>query len=168
MRLLAGLLMGRLYGMLMSSFNLILNTVIGIFLLNDDEHMGPIYNFLITTCCHSCAEQCRGGMNCLMTFVLCNLITVVMDVLLNRTIEMILKGFEVIFTYGVGTSTTKVAFFLYLVSVTMAFIAQAVGSWQGWKAHQEAQNSGTSVVPGTWGAPPPASGGGGWNNWGGG
>lgn len=168
-RLMSGMLMDRVYGMFVSSFNLILNTVVGIFLLSDDEHLGPVYKFMITTCCSSCSEQCRGGMSCLMTFVLCNLITVVMEVLLNRTIEMILKGFEVVFTYGVNTSTTKAAFLLYLISVTLAFVAQSIGSWHGWKAHQEAQAIGTTVVPGTWNAAQPASGGGGgWNDWGGG
>merc|ERR1719379_1538089 len=99
--------MGRVYSMIMSSFNLILNTVVGIFLLNDDEHMGPIYQFMITTCCQSCAEQCRGGMSCLMTFILCNLITVVMDVLLNRTIEQIFKGFDVVASGAVGNTAVR-------------------------------------------------------------
>lgn len=168
LRLIAGILLGRVDGVIASSFNLILNTIVGIFLLNDDEHLGPIYQFMITTCCQACADQCRGGMSCLMTFILCNLITVVIDVLLNRTIESIFHGFEVVFTYGVNPSPNRVAFILYLLSVTAAFIAQAIGSWQGWKAHQEAQNIGTTVIPGTWGAPPPSGGGGHWADWGGG
>merc|ERR1719253_731262 len=108
-------------------------------------------------------------MSCLMTFILCNLITVVMDVLLNRTIEMILNGFQEVFSTGGPTTTTKMAFFLYFTSVTASFTAQAIGCWQGWKAHQEARANGTEVVPGSWGAPDAGAGGGNrWQNYGGG
>lgn len=170
-RLVAGLLMNSLSQMITLSFNLILNTVVGIFLLNEDEHLGPIYGFMLTTCCQPCQEQCRGGMSCLMTFVLCNLITVVLDVLLSNTITKILKGVEALFYPQPDSPTdavSKVAFVLYLMSVIIALVAQAIGCWQGWKAHQQAQQDGHHVVPGEsdWGQP--SGGGGGWNNWGGG
>jgi len=171
LRLMAGALMGRPYSMLASSFNLILNTVVGIFLLYDDEHLGPLYRFMMQTCCQPCADQCRGGMSCLMAFVLCNLITVVMDVLLNGVVQMIIQGFDMLLEHeAAGSASHRLAFALYLVSVTGALVSQAIGTWQGWKAYQEAQTIGVSVVAGQegWGTPPPPAAGGGGNFWSGG
>lgn len=172
LRLMAGALMGRPYPMLASSFNLILNTVVGIFLLYDDEHLGPLYRFMMQTCCQPCADQCRGGMSCLMAFVLCNLITVVMDVLLNGYVQMIIHGFDMLLEHdSAGSTSNRIAFALYLLSVTGALVSQAIGTWQGWKAYQEAQTMGVSVVAGDegWRAPGAgANGGGGGNFWSGG
>ncbi|CAK0845362.1 unnamed protein product [Prorocentrum cordatum] len=133
--------------------NLVLNTVIGIFLLRDDPQVVQIYQFLATTCCSWCSEQCGGGMSCLVTFIACNLIMVVFDVLFNHIISFFIDGFKTL-TDGAQQWPNQYfgfAFALYMVAKLGAFLAEIVGSWHGYKAYREAQNSGVTSSGGDWG-----------------
>merc|ERR1719310_1529792 len=81
--------MGSVSRVLAGSFNLILNVLIGIFLLNDEPAFKPVYQFMMETCFQPCADRCEGGMSCLMTWVLCNCLTVVLDILLNNQLAIV-------------------------------------------------------------------------------
>mmetsp|Transcript_47063 Transcript_47063/g.102414 ORF Transcript_47063/g.102414 Transcript_47063/m.102414 type:complete len:237 (-) Transcript_47063:117-827(-) len=155
-KFLVGLLLGQPLSFLSSSLNLLLNTVIGIFLLYDDENLKHVYNFMMNTCCSPCQEQCQGraGMSCLLTFVFSNLITVVLDIFLNDVLQTIINGFGIIFDGKIQRPVDRIAFTLYIVSATVAFVAQTIGAWQGWEAHKEGQNIGSFSAPGD---DPPAS-----------
>lgn len=145
----------------MDSLNLILNTVMGIFLLRDDPSMARIYQFLITTCCSMCAEQCGGGLSCLLPFVICNVITVVLQILLNGVIQFLIKGFQDLANPSQWpNSIFGFAFGLYFISVLAALVAQIAGSYIGWQAYKVVRDSGVTQSGGDWGGGQ-ASGGGG-------
>lgn len=138
---------------LLDSFNLFLNTVVGVFLMRDDPQIGRIYEFLVRTCCGPCAENCGGGMSCLMTFILCNAITVVMQLLFDGAIGTLINGFQLMFSgasMGLG-AIPEIAFALWVISFAAALFAQILGCWFGWKAYQQARATGTSAQPGTYG-----------------
>lgn len=62
---------------------LLLDILVGIFLLNDDEEFRPIYTAMVGTLFQPCAEQCPGGLNCLCNFVVLNTASFFMGVLFN-------------------------------------------------------------------------------------
>eukprot|EP00929_Paragymnodinium_shiwhaense_P051294 TRINITY_DN25824_c0_g1_i1.p1 TRINITY_DN25824_c0_g1~~TRINITY_DN25824_c0_g1_i1.p1 ORF type:complete len:253 (-),score=43.70 TRINITY_DN25824_c0_g1_i1:191-949(-) len=161
-KLVAGLLIGDMSRVFSSSLNLVLNIVIGIFLLNDDAQFRPIYTFMMDTCFQACAEQCRGGLSCLMTWILCNVLTVVLDILLNNQLATIFKGLSVIGSVGASQPVFTFAMTLYLLSTALALAAQSAGAWCGWKVHQECQANGIGgSVPGAWADEQHQTGGGG-------
>lgn len=90
-------------------------------------------------------------MNCLLTFVLCCAMNVVLDVILNGVLQQIFAEFGSLID-GRTSHNATVAFatLIYLLSATCALVSQSVGAWYGWKAYQEARSVGTSQVPGSW------------------
>eukprot|EP00929_Paragymnodinium_shiwhaense_P014155 TRINITY_DN122031_c0_g1_i1.p1 TRINITY_DN122031_c0_g1~~TRINITY_DN122031_c0_g1_i1.p1 ORF type:complete len:342 (-),score=36.85 TRINITY_DN122031_c0_g1_i1:164-1189(-) len=78
----AGLMLGTLS---QDALFLSFNVVVGIFLLNDDEHVKPFYKALMNTCFQSCAEHCRGGMSCLGSFVFLNVTSFILGILFNTS-----------------------------------------------------------------------------------
>eukprot|EP00933_Yihiella_yeosuensis_P064314 TRINITY_DN67662_c0_g1_i1.p1 TRINITY_DN67662_c0_g1~~TRINITY_DN67662_c0_g1_i1.p1 ORF type:complete len:209 (-),score=22.76 TRINITY_DN67662_c0_g1_i1:40-576(-) len=118
------------------SFNILLNTVIGIFLLKDDPQIGRIYRFLVTTCCQMCGDACPGGMPCLMSFMICNLITVVFA-LLGGNVQACVAAYKQMANSVVFFDAF--VFFLYLVSLAGSLISQTVGCIYACKAYNEMQ-----------------------------
>eukprot|EP00928_Gymnodinium_smaydae_P073256 TRINITY_DN56495_c0_g1_i2.p1 TRINITY_DN56495_c0_g1~~TRINITY_DN56495_c0_g1_i2.p1 ORF type:complete len:263 (-),score=46.28 TRINITY_DN56495_c0_g1_i2:31-720(-) len=146
-----GALVGKLSNAIWSSLNLLLNTVIGIFLLRDDPQIGRIYKFLVTTICQACGDQCGGGMSCLMTFVLCNAITVVMNLLLDNVLGALIAASQTLFTVGLGPYDATVVMLLF-VSLLVSLVSQILGAWNGWKAYTTVRDSGvTASGGGEWG-----------------
>jgi len=62
---------------------LLLDIVVGIFLLNEDEDFRPVYTAMVGTLFQPCAEQCPGGLNCLCNFVVLNSASFFMGVLFS-------------------------------------------------------------------------------------
>jgi len=62
---------------------LVVDIVVGIFLLNHDDDFKPAYSFMMETCFSACADQCRGGMSCLSNFVLINLVAFFMGMIFD-------------------------------------------------------------------------------------
>jgi len=149
--LLAFMLSASVSQVLVASLNIILNAIVGIFLLKDDPLLGRTYEFLATTCCQMCAQQCGGGMNCLLTFVICNAITVLFDVLLNNVIGGLIHDIGVIFDPNQWTSGIY-GFLLgvNVLAIIVAFMAQTVGAVQGFLAYRQARDFGTTATPGEW------------------
>mmetsp|Transcript_26993 Transcript_26993/g.48799 ORF Transcript_26993/g.48799 Transcript_26993/m.48799 type:complete len:225 (+) Transcript_26993:48-722(+) len=146
--LLVGAMIGKLFSMLASSLNLILNTIIGIFLLRDDPLIGRMYAFLARTCCGPCSEQCQGGIGCLMSFIICNAITVFIDILLGGEISLIIQNFKVMLN-----AVDFYEAFIYwanLVCTVGALVAQIVGSVYAWLAYKEIRDSGVTSSGGDW------------------
>lgn len=137
-----------------NSFNLILNTIVGIFLLRDDPLIGRVHQFLARTCCQTCDQSCGGGMNCLMTFALCNAITALMDLLLNNMIGFTIEGVRTILNpsewpagiYGFELS-------IFILATIAGYAAQTVAAVYGFLAYRRAQALGTTATPGSgsWG-----------------
>lgn len=146
------------------SLNLIILCLTGIFLMNDDEHLRPAYNFMMTTCCQGCQEQCQGGVSCLVPFGGLCFLTFVMDVLVGQL--------GTVYTLCVGIIIGKIRnplLIIHLLSSVISFLARVVGSWYCWKAYGEARRIQEGMEGGAWaeeGRQQPYSGGG--SAWGGG
>jgi len=129
-----------------SSLNMLLNIVVGIFLFNDDADFKPIYDFMLSTCCQGCHDQCPYGTGCLMTFVLVNAIDLLFTFLYLYRFNMEL---QIILDPSAARSDSQyVGAFLYIVSQLITSIAQIVIVYQGWRAHQEILQSGVSTMLG--------------------
>lgn len=139
--------------MIGSSINIALTAIIGIFLLNDDLHFKPVYDFMMQTCCQGCADQCQGGLTCLMAWGITNAINVFCDIFLSDQITHILKGFPSVFSPDNNRGATfTAAMFLLLCSYTASLIAQTVGAFQAWRVQQEVRglSEGFAGTPGNW------------------
>ncbi|CAJ1401349.1 unnamed protein product, partial [Effrenium voratum] len=135
--------------LIISSLNLFLNTLIGIWLLKDDALIGRTYNFLGRTCCGPCTEQCQGGLTCLMPFILCNLLTVTLSLILNNDIGMMIALFKNM--QNAVTFYDAFVYLLWLVSALGAILAQVLGSIYGYLAYREIRDSGVTSSGGDWG-----------------
>merc|ERR1712023_524153 len=102
--LIAGIMLGQTFQILSSSLNVIIDTLVGIWLMKYDPLIGRIQAWLLNTCCQSCAEnpqcvgQCGGGMSCLMPFVYSCIMTLLLSVLLGGTIQQLSVEFRIITT----------------------------------------------------------------------
>lgn len=131
-----------MYNWIWNSLNPILNTIIGIFLLNDDRFFGKIYRCCLTTFCVSCQEQCPGGMSCLCTWFFCNMITAIFGLIpmQGSDINVLVGGFKKLNDPSTweGGQTWLVAFSFFLGGTLFALLSQIVGAYQGWKAYSQA------------------------------
>lgn len=141
-KLAAGTFVFGLVQTLSSCLNLGLNTLLGIFLLRDDASLGKIYTFLMTHCFQSCGPACTGGMGCLFPFVLCNLITVVLDVLLGPTLIILFKEVPLLTKPDQWTSLLEwLVNLVFTVASASALVAQACAAYFGWQAYKVATAS---------------------------
>lgn len=144
----AGILLNKLGTSFFESLNLILNTIIGCFLLNEDPTLGKVYQLFMQTCLQSCQESCQGGMNCLLPFILCNVITAVMDIILSGVVGNIISLFSQLTTLPPDTAVGAV---IFLVASVCALTAQIVGAVYGYLAYRAAKDLGVTVTRGFWG-----------------
>uniref|UniRef100_A0A7S1AVP2 Uncharacterized protein n=1 Tax=Noctiluca scintillans TaxID=2966 RepID=A0A7S1AVP2_NOCSC len=162
-QVIAGILLNRLWAALLESLNVILISIIGSFLMNDDPTLGKVYQFFMQTCLQSCQDQCQGGMSCLLPFILCNVITAVLNIILNGVIGNIINIFRQLSTLA---PVNFVGAVIFLVASIVALTAQIVGAVYGYLAYRDARDSGVTATPGTWGNNAGAGGGGGLaRNW---
>eukprot|EP00434_Breviolum_minutum_P026107 symbB.v1.2.023083.t1/scaffold2080.1/size104589/5 len=148
--LVAGILDGQFAAMLVSSLNLILNALIGVWMLKDDVTIGRIYQCLATSCCQPCTEQCQGGLTCLMPFIICNLITVVLGLILPPSgITISINAFKSML--NAVTFLEAFVMMLLFVSTLGSFIAQVVGCIYGYLAYREIRDGGITSSGGDWG-----------------
>eukprot|EP00435_Cladocopium_sp_Y103_P033026 s1787_g8.t1 len=147
--LVAGILGGAFGQMLVSSLNLILNALIGVWMLKDDATIGRIYAFLGRSCCKPCTEQCQGGLTCLMPFIICNLITVLLGLILNNDIGEIIGAFKAMLNSV--TFYEAFVFMLLFASTVGALLSQVVGCIYGYLAYREIRDSGVHQTGGDWG-----------------
>lgn len=153
----AMLLLDPLHG-LMICLNLILITVMGVFLMKDDTHLKPVHFFMVTRCCTACAEQSYGGMNCLLPFCVCNLVTLFVD-LLGNSFAGLIKMLPVVFDPKLWPSKLGgVLLSVYCLSTLFSYLAQLVGCIAGYQAYTKARDMlvGRGLTPGGGGgyAPP--------------
>lgn len=100
-----------------------------------------------------------------------------MEILVNHALDNMMRFFQELFGMKFlsgDDSALKLAELFFDLSVLLAFVAQAIGTWQSWQCYKEVVQGYEGVSqPGTWGDD---SGGGlagnrgnaGWQNWGGG
>lgn len=135
---------GTVYFWIYSSLNPILNILVGIFLLKDDRIFGSVYRCCITTICSPCQEQCPGGMSCLCSWFVLNLISVIFGLLPfdGSDLEILIANFKILDdrSQWAGDTTWLAEFCLFLAGVLFALLAQLAGAIQGWKAFREAQS----------------------------
>jgi len=139
LKVVSGTLLIGLIQVLLSCMNLILNTFMGIFLLAYDPSVGKMHKFLMANCFQSCAEGCTHGMGCLMPFVLCNLITVVLDILIGPTLPLLFAEIPVLVQPAKWPNAfVWIVHAAFVLSVTFALIAQCLAAHFGWKLYKEA------------------------------
>jgi len=144
----AGILLNKLGTSFFESLNLILNTIIGCFLLNEDPTFGKVYQLFMQTCLQSCQESCQGGMNCLLPFIVSNLLTVVVAILFTSRLQNITGLFSVISSLPPDTAVGAV---IFLVASVVALTAQIVGAVYGYLSYRAAKDLGVTVTRGFWG-----------------
>merc|ERR1719480_319502 len=116
-------------------------------------------------------------MGCLLAFVMCNLITVVLNLVLNNDLQIAIAGIALVTDdkRRWPSQFFGAAVILHCISLILALIGQSVGAWFGWGAYTEAQSIGTAPVQGAdwgqdggWGTGGGRQGGGGGtgNSWG--
>eukprot|EP00928_Gymnodinium_smaydae_P011430 TRINITY_DN1421_c0_g2_i1.p1 TRINITY_DN1421_c0_g2~~TRINITY_DN1421_c0_g2_i1.p1 ORF type:complete len:274 (+),score=62.36 TRINITY_DN1421_c0_g2_i1:94-822(+) len=132
-KLIAGTFLFGPFIVLSASLNLLLNTLIGIFMLSDDVHLGKIHAYLMRSCFRSCEQNCQTGLSCLMPFVMCNFITVIMDILFGNTFSLISSSMPIIFKPESWPNLSFGVFFsIFVFSSLFAIIAQIVAMYAGW------------------------------------
>jgi len=130
---------------------LFLNCVAAIWLLSDDADVGKLYECLVRTFCSGCADQCRGGLQCLLPLVIINVIAFIVQ-LLNGDLNRSFQAFNLVF--GAQQMTLSVIiFFLYGLSTLTIFIVEIGNTVVGCQAYSQAQRatSGVTAQDGTWG-----------------
>merc|ERR1719401_1919834 len=102
--------------------SLLFNPIIGIFLMSDDDDLKPIYNLMMRTCCQPCADQpqCRGGLACLMTWIIINVISAVMSLFNGVWFEVFHKVNEL--TAGTISNNDMLATAIWLLATLAAFL----------------------------------------------
>jgi len=141
----AALLLGQFLPVLLASMNVVLNCVIGIFLLRHDEQMGRMADFLVRTFCQQCPQQVGGGLSCLMFFVVCNAVTVVMDLLGGSIYQL----FAVFLPIAMSPEAWPNDFFglgvvLFFITSMGSTISQCVGAYYGFEAYKQVASTGAS------------------------
>eukprot|EP00443_Scrippsiella_acuminata_P132550 CAMPEP_0115763968 /NCGR_PEP_ID=MMETSP0272-20121206/101821_1 /TAXON_ID=71861 /ORGANISM="Scrippsiella trochoidea, Strain CCMP3099" /LENGTH=144 /DNA_ID=CAMNT_0003209747 /DNA_START=268 /DNA_END=698 /DNA_ORIENTATION=+ len=126
-------------------------------MLRDDPQIGRMYHCLITTICQSCSDQCGGGTQCLMTYIISNVITLVINLLSGGDISYVFHYFGT-FTEPRAWDSPLYGFYFFLLAVCIigVYTSQICGSWFGYQAYKEVRDSGVTQSGGAW-----ASGGGG-------
>eukprot|EP00450_Noctiluca_scintillans_P027457 CAMPEP_0194536014 /NCGR_PEP_ID=MMETSP0253-20130528/74778_1 /TAXON_ID=2966 /ORGANISM="Noctiluca scintillans" /LENGTH=251 /DNA_ID=CAMNT_0039381879 /DNA_START=45 /DNA_END=800 /DNA_ORIENTATION=+ len=161
-------LQGNVFLIIYTSFDALLNILIGIFLLNDDPAFNRCYSCIVNTCCSTCPDQCPGGMSCLCTWFACCFVTTVIAVIPfnSSDIMQVISGVELLSDATNWASAnlivSSVGYLIYILSVTVAWVCQVIGGWAGWKAFQRANQVAEQLGTGDWAA----SGGGGGGQWG--
>lgn len=172
-KIVCGSLMGNgLFSMISASLSVILISIVGIFLLNEDPFYGRIYNCCLTTICSSCQESCPGGLSCLCSWWFCNLACAIISLLPvdGSDIVLIIDGIQLLNSnpsnWGRGNIILNgVLQSVFLASMIFGLLAQIVGGLQGYQAYKEAGELATGgMMMGGAGAP---SGDGGFSSGGG-
>lgn len=122
--LIAGLLLGMFFNVLSNSLNLVMSTLVGIWLLKHDPLIGQIHGFFARTCCATCEEQgqCGGGCSCLVPFIASNIIAVLLNLLMGGEIQQLQTEYNILVTSG-STTVFGLKIGLFFVSTLMTLVA---------------------------------------------
>mmetsp|Transcript_83934 Transcript_83934/g.216011 ORF Transcript_83934/g.216011 Transcript_83934/m.216011 type:complete len:239 (+) Transcript_83934:88-804(+) len=163
-KIVAGAVLMGLLPAVVSSLNLILVTVMGVFMLRDDPQIAPVYNCLVTSCCQPCAQLFGGGMSCLMPFVLCNFLTVVLDLIGGQAIGIIATSVSLMWRPEAWQNPLGcIAFLVLALSSLASEVGMMVGTYFGWQAYKQAAGIDGTMPGGGGGGYMPLSGPGGYN-----
>mmetsp|Transcript_66296 Transcript_66296/g.153971 ORF Transcript_66296/g.153971 Transcript_66296/m.153971 type:complete len:248 (-) Transcript_66296:254-997(-) len=137
-------------GVIWNSVSIVLVAIFGIFLMKDDALLGQAHRFLATTCCQWCDQNCGGGMNCLLPFVIYSALNVILDLLFG-VIGDVVKMVELFFNPSDWTTGLEGFWVgLNVISIISIYAAQITGAVQGWLAYRQAQDFGVTATPGDW------------------
>jgi len=130
---------------------LFLNCVAAIWLLSDDPDVRRLYECLVRTFCSGCADQCRGGLQCLLPLVLINVVAFVVQ-LLNKDLQRCYLAFKLVFSAQQITLSVLI-FFVFGLSTLVIFAAEIGNALVGCQAYSAAQRatSGVTAQEGNWG-----------------
>lgn len=114
---------------------------IGIWLLKHDQHFRPIHEFLATTCCGLCSQNCQSGAGCLLPFSVISgtqvFFTVLFEFLLvdSRTFEgtFIQKYRQLV---AQDAMLANIGFYLFWGSKVMYVLMQILGCFMGYKGYK--------------------------------
>lgn len=147
--LIAGLLLGMFFNVLSNSLNLVMSTLVGIWLLKHDPLIGQIHSFFARTCCATCEEQgqCGGGCSCLVPFIASNIIAVLLNVLMGGEIQELQKEYNILVAAG-STTVFGLKIGLFFISTLMTLVAQIAGSVAAYLAYRDIRDMGLNVTQG--------------------
>lgn len=121
---------------LANSSSIIISSLMGIWLLKDDPSMSQAYHFLVVTCCQLCGEQCPGGLNCLLPFVVYNTINVVFAILIDGVLrQVVIEGEEL---KEERATFVTILLWIFIVCLAGSCIAQVFAAVFGWQAYKQA------------------------------
>eukprot|EP00403_Amphidinium_massartii_P009234 CAMPEP_0178410302 /NCGR_PEP_ID=MMETSP0689_2-20121128/20909_1 /TAXON_ID=160604 /ORGANISM="Amphidinium massartii, Strain CS-259" /LENGTH=225 /DNA_ID=CAMNT_0020031473 /DNA_START=88 /DNA_END=766 /DNA_ORIENTATION=+ len=128
-----------------------LNCVFGIWLLADDPKVGQLHQCLVRVFCQGCADQCRGGLQCLLPFCLVNVIAFVVQ-LIGGDFAACFRAFSNVFS-AAQVQLAQMVILLNGVSYLAVFVAEIGNAVLGCQAYSAAQQiaSGVTAQDGTWG-----------------
>lgn len=135
----------------MSALNVFLNVVFGIFLLREDATIGRMYKCLTTTICQTCADQCGGGVQCLLPYIVNCVIMVVFAI---PDLFGVPQMINLIFHPDDWTSDNLLGFWLFLAvfSQLAVFISQALSAYLSWQVYKAIRDGAVQMTGGDWAA----------------
>eukprot|EP00930_Biecheleria_cincta_P005854 TRINITY_DN106806_c0_g1_i1.p1 TRINITY_DN106806_c0_g1~~TRINITY_DN106806_c0_g1_i1.p1 ORF type:complete len:244 (-),score=20.92 TRINITY_DN106806_c0_g1_i1:233-889(-) len=136
--------LGGLAQLILSGMNLLVNILLGIWLLRSDPTIKRIYDFLAQTCCSICTQdQFPKDLQCLVPFAFCNAITVVLAVLQGA-----IQADWMIFRLASAVDVFDAfPLWLMLICTAGALISQTVGAIYAYFVWKECQNTGAETYP---------------------
>eukprot|EP00927_Polykrikos_kofoidii_P040210 TRINITY_DN34413_c0_g1_i1.p1 TRINITY_DN34413_c0_g1~~TRINITY_DN34413_c0_g1_i1.p1 ORF type:complete len:239 (-),score=22.71 TRINITY_DN34413_c0_g1_i1:121-837(-) len=151
-RLTAGIIFGHVFVAIASSSNLLMNTFVGVSLLRYDPYIGQLYSLGANTLCAICADLCESGMSCLHAFVLCNLATVVLDVLTSNALPLAVVGLadwphaSRVFCDKAGApkgsafDECSAGLMVFIISTFCGLVSQSIAAFHGWRALEQVRD----------------------------
>lgn len=138
------------FSVILSSLNIFLNAIFGIWMLKQDPLIGRMFQCLASSCCGPCAEQCQGGLGCLMPFMFANGITIFFA-LISGDIVAVFKNVNLLFS-PVDWANSMWGFFYVMwgISVILEYLTQLCAIVFGYSAYKQVRDSGVTMTGGAW------------------
>mmetsp|Transcript_105059 Transcript_105059/g.266892 ORF Transcript_105059/g.266892 Transcript_105059/m.266892 type:complete len:239 (+) Transcript_105059:120-836(+) len=139
------------FSVILSSLNIVLNAIFGIWMLQQDPLIGRMYHCLTTTICQPCGEQCQGGLQCLMPFMFGNGITVFLNIIQPGDLVNVFGNIGKLFKPMEWKSGLWGFWFVfYAACVLTIYISQISGIVFGYLAYKQVRDAGVTVSGGSW------------------
>jgi len=135
---------------------ILLNVIIGIFMLKSEPDVAKAYDCLVATICSPCKDQCGGDMQCLMPWMMCNAITFVFALLFGELFQPLSALPTAFQPEKWRTGMDGFLIICFVLATLVMYLSHLAGALIGWKTYKEVRDSGVSMTGGQW-----ASGGGG-------
>jgi len=136
---------------ILSSLNIILNAIFGIWMLQQDPTVASMYRCLTSTCCQYCGENCQGGLGCLMPFIFGNVLVIFFSIIQPVDFKFVFGSIGMLFNIAEWSdSLWGFKFVIYASCVIIKWASQIGGIAFGWLAYKQVRDQGVTVSGGDW------------------